>query len=61
MNTLGLYIHVPFCRAKCVYCDFYSLARREDRMDDYTAALAAALRAAAPLAAAHRVDTVYFG
>ena len=25
-NPLGIYIHVPFCRSKCQYCDFYSLA-----------------------------------
>lgn len=25
----GIYIHVPFCHAKCAYCDFYSIARRE--------------------------------
>lgn len=25
----GLYIHIPFCRSKCVYCDFYSVARRD--------------------------------
>ena len=24
---LGLYLHIPFCRSKCVYCDFYSLSR----------------------------------
>lgn len=23
----GIYVHVPFCRAKCAYCDFYSVAR----------------------------------
>ena len=22
---LGLYLHIPFCKAKCIYCDFYSL------------------------------------
>ena len=31
---LGLYIHIPFCRSKCAYCDFYSLAGAEARMDD---------------------------
>lgn len=25
VRPLGLYIHIPFCKAKCVYCDFYSL------------------------------------
>lgn len=58
---LGLYIHIPFCRQKCAYCDFYSLAGREDRMDDYTDALCAHLAETAAFAAGHTVDTVYFG
>ena len=29
--SLGLYIHIPFCRSKCDYCDFYSLAGQEAR------------------------------
>ena len=33
VRPLGLYIHIPFCKAKCVYCDFYSLPHGEDRMD----------------------------
>ena len=40
---LGLYIHVPFCKSKCVYCDFYSLPRSEARMDEYVKALCAHL------------------
>ena len=34
-EKLGIYIHIPFCRSKCDYCDFYSLAGREARMDSY--------------------------
>ena len=60
-RPLGLYIHVPFCARKCAYCDFYSLAGREDRMDDYVSALCAHLAEAAPLAAGYEADTVYFG
>jgi len=59
--SLGLYIHIPFCKQKCAYCDFYSLSSREDRMEDYTEALCAHIEASAPSAAGHRVDTVYFG
>ena len=58
---LGLYLHIPFCRSKCVYCDFYSLPRSEDRMDAYADALCAHLTETAPFAANHLVDTVYFG
>ena len=61
VRPLGLYIHIPFCKAKCVYCDFYSLPHGDDRMDAYTDALCAHLTEAAPLAASHTVDTVYFG
>lgn len=60
-NQLGLYIHIPFCRCKCDYCDFYSLADREDRMEVYQKALLAHIRETAPLAKGYLVDTVYFG
>lgn len=60
-KSLGLYIHIPFCKQKCVYCDFYSLSGNESRMDDYTDALCAHLLETAPFAAGHSVGTVYFG
>lgn len=58
---LGLYIHIPFCRSKCDYCDFYSLPQSEARMDDYQKALLAHIRETAPLAKGCLVDTIYFG
>lgn len=60
-SPLGLYIHIPFCKSKCAYCDFYSLPRSEGRMDDYTDALCAHLAEAAPFASDRLADTVYFG
>ena len=60
-KTLGLYIHIPFCKCKCAYCDFYSLAGSEGQMDGYTETLCAHLAETAPFAAGHAVDTVYFG
>lgn len=35
----GVYVHIPFCRQKCYYCDFPSYAGRERYMADYIAAL----------------------
>ncbi|MBR2895983.1 MAG: radical SAM family heme chaperone HemW [Oscillospiraceae bacterium] len=58
---LGLYIHIPFCKSKCLYCDFYSLPNNETQMDRYAAALQKHLSEIAPHAAQHSIDTVYFG
>ena len=60
-KPLGLYIHIPFCKSKCIYCDFYSLPNAEERMDRYTAALCRQLAEIAQRTAAHEADTVYFG
>ena len=60
-EKLGVYIHIPFCRSKCDYCDFYSLAGREDRMDDYQKALIAQITESAPLARGYSVNSVYIG
>jgi oxygen-independent coproporphyrinogen-3 oxidase len=61
-TPLGIYIHVPFCRSKCQYCDFYSLTTKDDRlMDDYLDAICAHVKEAGALAPGYKVDTVYFG
>ena len=61
-TPLGIYIHVPFCRSKCQYCDFYSLTTKDSKlMDSYLEAICAHIKEAGPLAPNHLVDTVYFG
>ncbi|MBQ9762644.1 MAG: radical SAM family heme chaperone HemW [Oscillospiraceae bacterium] len=61
-TPLGLYIHIPFCKSKCQYCDFYSLSCDNGRlMDQYLKALCTHIKETGPLAPAYRVDTVYFG
>ena len=37
MNTknVGLYIHIPFCKQKCQYCDFNSYAGKENLIETY--------------------------
>ena len=61
-TPLGIYVHVPFCRGKCQYCDFYSLPTKEDKlMDGYQDAVCMHIKEAGTLAPNHVVDTVYFG
>ena len=66
----GLYVHIPFCVRKCLYCDFYSLptatgplARRVSAEDqpDQPAFLDALARELAGLPAGFRPDTVFIG
>lgn len=56
--TAGVYLHVPFCAAKCPYCDFYSQAGTEADYDRY---LAAMLRAIDCFDGDLEADTIYFG
>ena len=61
-KPLGIYIHVPFCRSKCQYCDFYSLATNDTHlMHSYMTAICAHIKEAGALAPQYLVDTIYFG
>ena len=44
MPTDGLYIHVPFCKSRCIYCDFYSTTCGADKRQAYTDALCYEMR-----------------
>ncbi len=57
----GVYVHWPFCLAKCPYCDFNSHVTRAVDHDRWRNALVAALKQAAALTQGRRVDTVFFG
>ena len=63
MPTAALYIHIPFCEKRCVYCDFYTVAGVSSRIPDYVAALKKeiGLRAAEPFWQRQRFATVFFG
>jgi len=59
--SLGLYIHIPFCRTKCLYCDFYSVRFDPDVNRDYIRGLGLELKSRAVGLKGRPVDTVFFG
>lgn len=59
-NSAGLYIHIPFCRKKCAYCDFYSSFVSEELLNKYTEALKKCIEIRGA-EFSHPVDTVYLG
>ena len=61
-KPLGIYIHVPFCRSKCIYCDFYSVTTKEQNLpEQYRKAICQHIREAGAQAPGYLVDTIYFG
>ena len=61
-TPLGVYVHVPFCRSKCQYCDFYSLTCRDDKsIETYLRAICAHIKESGALTPGYKVDTIYFG
>ena len=56
----GLYVHVPFCAKRCVYCDFYSNTDMECK-DTYMSALLREMELRRDYLHGENVDTIYFG
>lgn len=62
MQSLGLYLHIPFCTHRCGYCDFNTYAGIQDLIPAYTRALANEVRFAAQAAGERLpVHSIYFG
>ena len=62
-EPFGIYVHCPYCRAKCPYCDFNVAIYRADRLAPFVAALRAELQryAALPWAGRVRAGSLFFG
>ena len=56
----GIYLHIPFCERKCIYCDFYSIENRNS-MDEFVRALHREVEMNREYANHESVDTIFFG
>ena len=61
MKRAGLYIHIPFCKVKCVYCDFYSITKKEDQIPLFTKCLLKEIDSYKHYAGKWRFNTIFFG
>ncbi|WP_425057580.1 Heme chaperone HemW [Sporomusa carbonis] len=61
MSNLGLYVHIPFCRQKCLYCDFTSYPGAEHLFIAYTTALCQQIADQGGMLCKPAVDTIYIG
>ena len=60
-RPLSIYIHIPFCVRKCLYCDFLSAPASGETMEAYASCLCREIEAAGKLYPDHEVRTVFFG
>lgn len=56
----GIYIHIPFCKTRCIYCDFYSTTRSELK-ERYIHALCRELEIRRQYLQEEPIETIYFG
>ena len=57
----GLYVHIPFCRERCAYCDFAIVAGGAGRAEEYADAVLGEMRTVLERHGPLAIDTVYFG
>lgn len=56
----GIYVHIPFCKSRCIYCDFYSTTFSE-RQDDYVRAVLQEFDSRKAYLGSDRIETLYIG
>lgn len=56
----GIYVHIPFCKSRCIYCGFFSTTLLQKR-HEYVDAVVEELRQRRTFLVDEPVDTIYFG
>ncbi len=60
MNELAIYIHIPFCDHKCIYCDFYSITKR-DNIEPFLEAIKAEILLNTLYLREKKIISIFFG
>ena len=62
MKEIGIYVHIPFCKRKCYYCDFVSYADKDDKIEKYVSTMFEEIDyVRTNFTDDHIVNTIYFG
>ncbi|WP_099203171.1 radical SAM family heme chaperone HemW [Miniphocaeibacter massiliensis] len=61
MKEIGLYIHIPFCKSKCLYCDFTTMPYQDKRIDEYFKLLLTEIEMYKNKLEDCIIDTIYIG
>ena len=56
----GIYLHIPFCKRRCIYCDFFSTTRNEEK-SRYVQALCKELELRKGYLDGEEIETIYLG
>ena len=62
MKEIGIYVHIPFCKRKCYYCDFVSYDNKYEKIDSYINTVMQEIENESSIFTKdHIVSTIYFG
>lgn len=63
MKDLGIYVHIPFCKQKCYYCDFISYANKEEKTKEYVKCIQKEIEIESKKYSKdeYEITTIYFG
>lgn len=61
MKELGIYVHIPFCKQKCSYCDFISYSNKNNLIEEYIEALKQEIKENAERLSEYEITTIYIG
>jgi len=60
-ENIGIYIHIPFCKKKCFYCDFVSYENKENLIQEYIDTVCLEILQNAEILSEYNISTIFFG